>query len=230
MTLHYTNIPADHGVQQDRPHRVTPNTDRRSTYRNFGKRAIDLTLLALTCWIVIPVIAILALMVLVTGQSPFYGQKRIGYGGKVFYMWKLRTMLPRADERLEEYLQANPSARAEWDAKQKLINDPRVTPIGRWLRKSSLDELPQLFNVLNGTMSLVGPRPMMVDQRDQYHGTGYFEQRPGLTGLWQVSDRNNCDFVDRVLFDEEYNNTVSLSQDVAILAKTVMVVARGTGC
>lgn len=230
MTVHFTDIPADVELLPKVSKASTPTTKTNSAYRKFGKRVLDVTIILSMGWFVVPTICLLALMVLVTGQSPFYVQRRIGFGGKVFSMWKLRTMLPRADERLEEYLTANPEARIEWDTKQKLRNDPRVTPIGRWLRKSSLDELPQLFNVLNGTMSLVGPRPMMVDQRDQYDGKGYFRQRPGMTGLWQVSDRNNCDFVDRVQFDEEYDRTVSLSQDILILAKTVKVVVRGTGC
>ena len=120
-------------------------------------------------------------------------------------------------------------ARREWDQTQKLKYDPRVTALGRFLRKSSLDELPQLWNVFTGDMSLVGPRPMMPNQRDIYPGTAYYDLRPGLTGLWQISDRNNCTFAKRAEFDTEYERCVSLRTDVTILFKTVGAVARGTG-
>jgi lipopolysaccharide/colanic/teichoic acid biosynthesis glycosyltransferase len=226
MTLQFTNLPTDMKIETN----AASPAVVEGAYRSYGKRALDLLLILATCWFTVPVVFAIALVVLATGQSPFYGQKRIGLDGQVFRMWKLRTMLPRAEERLEEYLAANPAAREEWDAKQKLKNDPRVTPIGRWLRKSSMDELPQLFNVFNGTMSLVGPRPMMLDQREQYDGEAYFKMRPGLTGLWQVSDRHNGDFVGRVAFDEEYHAKMSFAQDTTILAKTVLVVVRGTGC
>jgi lipopolysaccharide/colanic/teichoic acid biosynthesis glycosyltransferase len=144
-------------------------------------------------------------------------------------MWKLRTMVRNADQHLEAYLAQNPTARREWDATQKLKNDPRITPFGRLLRKTSIDELPQLFNVLNGTMSLVGPRPMMLDQEKYYHGTEYYCMRPGITGLWQVSDRNNCAFRDRVDYDAIYCRELSLKTDLSLLCKTVGVVCRATG-
>lgn len=216
--------------EQAKPVAVTPKgRPRKSRYRSYGKRMLDIALVLASTPIIVPVIAILAVAVLITGQSPFYVQERVGRFGKTFRMFKLRTMLPNAEERLEVYLAENPAARAEWDSKQKLIEDPRVTPIGNWLRKTSLDELPQLFNVLNGTMSLVGPRPMMVEQKEQYTGVAYYRLRPGLTGLWQVSDRNECEFVGRVRFDEAYDRIVSLTTDIKVLAKTVMVVIKGTG-
>jgi len=210
---------------------VSPATKQPAPtrYRMVGKRLFDLALVLAASPFIILVITVLAVAVLVTGQSPFYVQKRIGRGGKVFRMWKIRTMLPNAEQRLETYLASNPEARAEWDSKQKLMNDPRITPLGNFLRKSSLDELPQLFNVFNGTMSLVGPRPMMLDQKDQYTGDAYYSLRPGMTGLWQVSDRNDCEFIDRVRFDDIYNRVVSLRTDIGVLVKTVMVVLRGTG-
>jgi exopolysaccharide production protein ExoY len=199
-------------------------------YRTFGKRAFDILVVLATSWFAIPIIALLALVILVTGQSPFFVQKRVGLDGKTFRMWKLRTMLPNAEARLEAYLLTRPSARAEWDKKQKLINDPRVTPIGNWLRKTSMDELPQLFNVLNGTMSLVGPRPMMLDQQSQYSGNSYYNLRPGMTGLWQVSDRNGSDFIGRIGYDDIYDRILSFGTDIRVLLQTVMVVIRGTGC
>lgn len=198
-------------------------------YRKNGKRILDLAVVLATCWFTIPIIGFLALAVLVTGQSAFYTQDRIGLGGKTFRIWKLCTMLPNADERLEKYLTNNPEFREEWETKQKLANDPRITPLGRFLRKTSLDELPQLFNVFNGTMSLIGPRPMMLEQKAQYTGNAYYRLRPGMSGLWQVSDRSNGDFVGRVRYDEMYDATLSLSTDVRVIAQTVGVVVRGTG-
>ena len=164
------------------------------------------------------------------GHNPFYSQMRVGKNGRSFRMWKLRTMVPNADEMLESYLAEHPAARLEWNATQKLKRDPRVTWLGFLLRKTSLDELPQLWNVLNGTMSLVGPRPIMVNQRDAYTGHAYFNLRPGLTGAWQVSDRNNCDFIDRVRYDDLYDNDLSFRRDFGIMLETLRVVARGTGC
>ena len=138
-------------------------------------------------------------------------------------------MVKNADDQLESYLDANNAARVEWDATQKLKKDPRITRVGRILRKTSMDELPQLWNVLNGSMSLVGPRPMMIEQEQYYYGRSYYELRPGITGLWQISDRNECSFVGRVAFDEAYNRSLSLGTDIGILQKTVGVVMRATG-
>jgi exopolysaccharide production protein ExoY len=117
-------------------------------------------------------------------------------------MWKLRSMVADADDHLARYLRENPEAREEWARHQKLRNDPRITPYGRFLRKLSLDELPQLWNVLKGDMALIGPRPMMPHQRALYHGLAYYAMRPGVSGFWQVSDRNDAEFVSRVYFDD----------------------------
>ena len=114
-------------------------------------------------------------------------------------------MVHNADELLEAYLAENPAAKLEWDATQKLKRDPRITLVGRILRKTSLDELPQLWNVLNGTMSLVGPRPMMLCQRASYSGQSYYNLKPGITGLWQISDRNESEFIARVRYDDVYD-------------------------
>lgn len=230
MTVHFKDIPTHEKVLPPQSLRADNTSLADGLYRRFFKRALDLIAVFVTAWFTVPTILALAVAILATGQSPFYAQKRIGKGGKAFRMWKLQTMLPNADERLEQYLSENPEAREEWDAKQKLANDPRVTPIGAWLRKSSLDELPQLFNVFNGTMSLVGPRPMMLDQKDQYPGTSYFKLLPGMTGPWQVSDRNACDFADRAKFDDVYDKNLSFFEDAKLLVQTVSVVVRGTGC
>ena len=138
-------------------------------------------------------------------------------------------MVPNAQSKLDGYLAQNPEARVEWETTQKLKNDPRITRVGRILRKTSLDELPQLWNVLVGDMALVGPRPMMLDQRTMYPGKGYYLVRPGITGLWQISDRNECTFAERAQYDDAYEQEVSLLADTTILIRTVGVVIRGTG-
>jgi len=202
---------------------------RKGVYRNGAKRAFDLTAVILSSVIVIPVIVALALLVMFEGHSPFYLSDRVGRRGRTFRMLKLRTMVEDADARLVDYLERDPQARTEWDSTQKLKVDPRVTAIGRFLRKTSLDELPQLWNVLRGDMSLVGPRPMMPKQRAIYPGRAYYGLRPGLTGLWQISDRNECSFPERANFDNRYDAQLSFGLDILILFKTVGAVTRGTG-
>lgn len=213
-------------VQQPRSLKLSTNS---SIYRAALKRVLDvaLVLFALPVWF--PVIALFATLTALDGHNPFYRQKRIGRNGRVFNIWKLRSMVIDADDRLATCLAADPQARAEWEKTQKLKNDPRVTPIGRILRKTSLDELPQLINVLTGDMSLVGPRPMMLCQRELYHGDTYYDMRPGLTGLWQVSARNNSAFSDRVRFDDFYAARMSFQMDMTVLMRTIGVVLRGTG-
>lgn len=223
-----TDLIASANIRRLRPSRVAPSR-RTGFYRTFGKRMLDATLILLSLPIVLPVILALAALVSLNGGNPFYRQERIGLDGRTFYMWKLRTMVCGADKVLEDYLNANPALRAQWDTKQKLLDDPRVTPLGRLLRKSSIDELPQLLNVLRGDMSLVGPRPMMVDQKPLYPGEDYYELRPGITGFWQISDRNKTSFADRAFYDARYNNQLSLQTDIKVLMATVRVVLRGTG-
>ena len=200
------------------------------SYRAVGKRVFDAACVLLAAPVWVPVVLVCALMIFLRdGGNPFYLQDRVGQGGRVFRMIKLRSMVADADARLEAHLAACPAARAEWDATQKLKRDPRITGIGRIIRKTSIDELPQLVNVLKGDMSLVGPRPFMTSQTALYRGHGYYRLRPGLTGFWQVSDRNHCDFAQRVHFDEAYDRTVSFATDLWVLARTVSVVIRGTG-
>ena len=193
------------------------------------KRALDLALTLGTAIVWLPVVAILALAASTDGRSPFYTQRRVGRDGRIFRIVKLRTMVPNADARLEEYLSKNPEAKAEWDATQKLKHDPRITKIGQILRVTSMDELPQLFNVVTGDMSLVGPRPFMENQKAMYPGLGYYRVRPGITGLWQVSDRNDSAFAYRAVLDDEYERTLSFSNDVQILKRTVGAVVSCTG-
>lgn len=199
-------------------------------YRGFGKRLLDITLVLIAAPVVLPVVLLCALMVSRDGGQPFYSQERVGRNGRIYTMWKLRSMVPNAKARLEAYLEANPEARDEWDSKQKLAKDPRITRVGRLLRKTSLDELPQLWNVLRGDMSLVGPRPMMPEQKKCYPGVDYYDLLPGITGSWQVSARNESTFAERAFFDTDYKRKLSLKEDVRILSATVRVVLRATGC
>lgn len=189
----------------------------------------DLVLVVLSSVFVVPLVLILALCVALDGHNPFYWQYRVGRNGRTFRLWKLRTMVPNADEKLEAYLEADPEARHEWDTRRKLKRDPRITRVGRLLRKSSADELPQLLNVLKGEMSLVGPRPMMEAQREMYPGKAYYRLRPGITGTWQISDRNDCSFRCRAQYDDLYEGNMSLRGDIRILRGTVTVVLRCTG-
>ncbi len=198
-------------------------------YRMVGKRTLDILLILIASPIVVPVVALFALIIATDGHSPFFKQLRVGKDGRRFTMWKLRTMVPNAEEMLARHLEQNPAAREEWENKQKLQNDPRCTRIGRAFRKTSLDELPQLINVLLGDMSLIGPRPMMPDQQSLYPGRAYYKLRPGMTGLWQVSKRNESEFAARAEFDDTYHADLSFWVDMKILVKTAFVVVRGTG-
>jgi lipopolysaccharide/colanic/teichoic acid biosynthesis glycosyltransferase len=197
------------------------------------KRGLDLALVLLAAPFVLPLIALMALLVALDGGPAFYGQTRVGRGGARFTCWKLRSMAVDADARLAAVLQADPGAAAEWARCQKLRRDPRVTPLGRFLRACSLDELPQLWNVFTGDMSLVGPRPMTPEQVSMYPAGAYREAycavRPGLTGFWQVSERHEGAFAARAGFDSRYAEEVSPATDAALLARTVGVVLRGAG-
>ena len=198
-------------------------------YRRVLKRWMDVGFVLMAAPFILPVMLVLIGVLKVTGHSPFFTQDRVGQGGRTFKLWKLRTMVPDADAKLRAYLQADDAARQEWEAFQKLSCDPRITDFGQFLRKSSLDELPQLWNVLVGDMSLVGPRPMMVDQQELYPGNAYYALRPGLTGTWQISDRNLSTFAQRADFDAEYERNLSFLRDLKILMATVGVVLRATG-
>lgn len=205
-------------------------SDRGTYYRDFGKRSFDVVLVLIAALPVLLILVILGFLVALDGKSPFYIQKRVGRNGRIFRMVKLRSMVFNAEERLREFLDQNPQASVMWERDQKLQDDPRVTAIGRFIRKTSLDELPQLWNVLIGDMSLVGPRPMMVNQQHLYPGSAYYALRPGITGFWQISVRNGSSFAARAGFDSAYLRKLSLKTDLAVLFKTVGVVLRGTGC
>lgn len=199
-------------------------------YRDVFKRVLDVMLVLVAALPAGLIVLVAGLLVAFDGHSPFYTQKRLGRSGRGFRIWKLRSMVPDADKKLHHYLATNPEARAEWDRTQKLRKDPRITRIGHLIRKTSIDELPQLWNVLLGDMSLVGPRPMMPCQQEIYPGTAYYAMRPGITGYWQVSVRNESSFAQRAGFDTAYLNQISLVNDLRVIFKTVRVVMRGTGC
>ena len=199
-------------------------------YRNLFKRLLDVTVIALAAPAVVPVVAVLVAAVMYEGGNPFYSQLRVGRGGRAFRMWKLRSMVANADALLEQHLASDPRVRQEWDETQKLQADPRITRFGKFLRAASLDELPQLWNVLTGDMSLVGPRPMMLNQQVLYSGDAYYALRPGITGYWQTAGRNRTSFAARADIDTAYEAELSFRTDLGILLKTVSVVLRGTGC
>lgn len=202
-------------------------------YAGPGKRLFDLFLVAMVLPVALPLVAVIALVTAMGGGQPFYSQLRIGRNGKTFRCWKIRTMVRDADAALARILAENPELAAEWLHSQKLTRDPRVTRFGAFLRKTSLDELPQLWNVANGTMSIVGPRPFTPDQADLYPGgrgaADYFRMRPGITGLWQVSKRNRSSFAERAVYDSAYFAQLGFLFDVRIILRTVGVVLRGTG-
>ena len=204
---------------------------RATGYRIWLKRALDVGLVLVALPVVLPLMGLIALALWIEGGQPFYTQARLGQHGRKFRVLKFRTMVRDAEHMLQRLLDEDPALRREWDRTQKLRHDPRITPIGHFLRRSSLDELPQLFNVLRGEMSLVGPRPMMPEQLELYgpYAPSYFALRPGLTGLWQVSERNSAHFLRRAELDAQYERMVSFSRDLALLLATFRVVWRGTG-
>lgn len=199
-------------------------------YARHVKRWLDVAVALVLIVVAAPVFLLLALALWLESGNPFYAQPRLGRNGRVFRMLKLRSMVKGADARLAACLAADPALRAEWDSSQKLKNDPRITPLGRLVRKTSMDELPQLFNVLRGDMSMIGPRPMLPDQLPLYrHPQAYLALRPGLSGLWQVTARNNKDFATRAELDRDYHLRLSPLLDLRILLATFRAVVRATG-
>ena len=195
------------------------------------KRAFDLVVATLLLIALSPLFAYLAWKIRGDGGPVFFLHQRIGRDGQPFGCIKFRTMVPNAPAVLQQLLATDPAARAEWDKDFKLKNDPRITRIGKFLRAYSLDELPQLWNVLKGEMSLVGPRPIVKGELQRYAEDAdfYLETRPGMTGLWQISGRNNTDYGYRVSLDSWYVKNWSLWYDIVILLKTVRVVLAKDG-
>lgn len=202
-----------------------------SFYRDVGKRAFDLIFVAAISPFLFPLIALLAFAVMLDGGSAIFGHKRVGKDGKTFICWKLRSMVPDAENRLRAYLLSNEHARKYWLANFKLVDDPRITKLGKFLRKTSLDELPQFWNVLIGDMALVGPRPVTRDETALYGDARALLEtvRPGITGVWQVSGRNAIDYDDRVALDIKYLRLIDFPTDLSLIFKTVLVMVNRTG-
>jgi undecaprenyl-phosphate galactose phosphotransferase len=195
------------------------------------KRCFDLTVSVLVLLLGSPLFLFIAFKVSQSGRPIFFGHIRVGQHKRPFPCYKFRTMAPNADKLLADLLASSPEARAEWERDFKLKNDPRITPIGHFLRKTSLDEIPQLWNVLKGDMSLVGPRPIVTAELERYGNQVdyYLEAKPGVTGLWQISGRNDVTYDTRVYLDAWYVKNWSLFNDIVILLRTVKVIFRKDG-
>jgi exopolysaccharide production protein ExoY len=196
------------------------------------KRGFDILGAIAALVMLCPLFILIALLVKLSDGGPvFYGHFRVGRGGRMFRCFKFRTMVTNGDAVLAAHLRADPLANIEWAATRKLKYDPRVTKVGIVLRKLSIDELPQIFNILVGDMSIVGPRPVVRDELDRYGRSAifYLRSRPGLTGLWQVSGRNDVSYATRVEFDRHYVENWSLAEDIRIIVKTVPVVCMSRG-
>ncbi|MGH9617542.1 MAG: sugar transferase [Acidobacteriaceae bacterium] len=195
------------------------------------QRALDCLICVMAAPIILAVGILIAFFIGLDGGPVFYTQRRIGLGGRPFDCFKFRSMVPGAEERLEQVLAFDPVVRAEWDNYQKLTVDPRITPLGRRIRAFSLDELPQLINVWRGEMSIVGPRPILTDQIALYGESfgDYCALRPGITGLWQIAGRNDCTFAERVRLDMEYARAWSLARDLQIIVLTIPAVLARKG-
>lgn len=204
----------------------------RKAFFPIAKRALDIIGAGLGLVLLSPFFLIVALLVRADGGPAFFAHQRVGRGGKLFGCLKFRSMVIDSQTRLEALLASDPAARAEWEATRKLKNDPRITRIGRFLRSTSLDELPQLINVLRGEMSLVGPRPVQEAEIDRYYGASaahYMAVRPGITGLWQVSGRSETSYESRVALDVSYVSRPSLLADLSILLRTPVAVLSRRG-
>jgi exopolysaccharide production protein ExoY len=188
------------------------------------KRVIDIILALSGIVLLAPLLIICYVLTVITSPGPaIFRHRRVGFNGKHFDCLKFRTMVTDAPERLQRLLESDPAAAAEWAANRKLRHDPRITPIGDILRKSSLDELPQLFNVLRGDMSIVGPRPVTDEELERYKSSigAYLACRPGITGLWQVSGRSSTTYDQRVAYDTFYATNWSVALDAKILVVTI---------
>ncbi len=207
---------------------LTPSAPVRVSFpTGLLKNIIDFVGALVAMILFAPIFLVITVVLKLTQEGPiFFSHNRIGKDGKEFRCLKFRTMVPEAAEMLDEILMSDPIAREEWNANYKLDNDPRVTRFGAFLRKSSLDELPQIFNVLKNDMSLVGPRPITKSEGELYgrHYSVYKSVRPGLTGLWQISGRSDTSYEERVLLDVNYVRNLAAWRDIYILLMTVFVV------
>lgn len=226
MTIHQSAFETELATKQAHRAEVSENA-----YLGAPKRAFDIVVSLILLPAFLVAIALLYIPTRLDGGPGFFGHLRIGKDGRMFRCWKLRTMVPNAEGRLNQYLDENPEAAREWAESFKLRHDPRVTRLGRIMRATSLDELPQIWNVLAGDMSLVGPRPVTVKELENYGDKvgAYKALRPGVTGVWQVSGRNDVSYEGRVRMDARYGATASLWGDVRIILKTAVVMLRKTG-
>lgn len=228
-------FPENNIIKFDENTKVLKQKEHKSfnevTY-SFLKRTLDITASATALLLLSPVFLVTSLAIRKDSDGPaMFTQKRIGKDGKLFEIYKFRTMVPDADKKLFELLENDEEAAKEYKLNKKLKNDPRITKVGNFLRKTSIDELPQLINVLKGDMSLVGPRPYLPREIDDMEGyyEDIIESKPGITGLWQVSGRSNTTFEERMEFDLEYNENKSFMYDMGLLFKTVGSVVKGEG-
>lgn len=197
-----------------------------------SKCIFDYTLSIFLIVLLSPITLLIAIIIKLSNEGPvFYLHQRVGKQGKLFNMYKFRTMVVNADEVLQERINKYPAFREEWEQYQSITNDPRITKIGKILRRTSIDELPQLINILKGDMSLVGARPITADQIKMWNGkfTHYISTRPGITGLYQINGRNNLTFSQRIEMDTKYIKEKSFQLDMTILMKTFKAVISGEG-
>jgi len=214
------NIEMDSAVKTDQP------------FAFAIKRIIDVVISVILVIMLAPLFLIIGILIKIEGGSVFFGSKRLGRSAQEFSCLKFRTMVPNAEHVLQDLLECNPEIKIMYETHRKIQNDPRITKIGKVLRTASLDELPQLINIIKGEMSLVGPRPILLDEADIYGKSQceiYYTIRPGLTGLWQVSGRNNMTFEKRVCLDMQYIKNWSLRNDIAILLRTFSAVLARKG-
>lgn len=209
-----------------------PRSPARRKLGNYAKRGVDVAVASAALLLCSPLILLVAIAIkLQDGGPAIFVQNRYGQGGRIFKCFKLRSMVADADRRLQKLLREDPDARAEWEATQKLARDPRITILGQFIRKTSLDELPQLVNIIRGDMSIVGPRPIVENEISKY-GESFAEYcavRPGLTGLWQVKGRSETSYPERVGMDVEYVQTRSFLGDIKIMMMTVPAVLTSKG-
>lgn len=194
-----------------------------------SKRLMDVAVALIALVLASPIMLVVALLIRATAGMPaIFSHTRVGFNGRPFTCYKFRSMAANSEQALNDYLSKNPEAAKEWEEHKKLKHDPRITPLGHVLRKSSLDELPQLFNVLRGEMSCVGPRPIVADELQRYGAAAsdYLRTRPGVTGLWQVTGRNAIDYPSRVSIDSRYVQNWSIWADIVILGRTVFAVMK----
>ena len=222
-----------YNLQNIRTNFIVLENRLKSKYRRLLQFASNVILTAAMLPILLPLIAVLAILIKRESSGPiFFAHQRVGKNGKSIPTFKFRTMYEDAQERLNELLKSDPAILAEWEQSFKLKNDPRITKIGRFLRQTSLDELPQIFNVIRGEMNFIGPRPVIQQEIDQYYreyAQYYFMVKPGITGLWQVSGRSDTDYDFRIKTDKWYVINWSIWLDIAILFKTIKVVFEKKG-